>query len=268
MSKTDRNDPPGEVAELLAAFPSYFRVELASGDEQREELYRLRYEVYCREFGFEREADCPGGRETDAFDGVAWHALIRHLASGRAAGSVRIIEQTLDTDGNLPLLAFCRESLDAAWRRLLERGETSERICEVSRLAVPPAFRRRSGEDAPFGRPVAPRPKEADARTFPLLTAALAATAVALAFDRLSRDQALMMMEPRLHRSLRRLGLDMEPIGRLIHYHGRRAPYRIGRREALASVAASPVLRPLHRQAVEALQPQPPAGRDTAADRC
>lgn len=47
-------------APLAEAFEAYFDYSLARGDEQ-EEIHRLRYDVYCREFGFEREEDCPGG---------------------------------------------------------------------------------------------------------------------------------------------------------------------------------------------------------------
>ena len=40
-----------------------------------EEVYRLRYKVYCEEWGFERIENHPGERETDEFDEYSVHFI-------------------------------------------------------------------------------------------------------------------------------------------------------------------------------------------------
>ncbi len=264
---TDEDTQGNATEQLLNAYQRFFQLELAHPHQQRQgssethpdaerrqELYRLRYDVYCQEFGFEREADCPGRMEWDAFDEHAWHGLIRHVSTGKAAGSARIIEKQASGEDDLPLLAYCKDSLYPAWRRHLEQLERPDTICEVSRLAVHTDFRRRPGEDTPYGKfGAAPFPED-HVRTFPLLTAALFAAAIYLVFDALDKRAAYMMMEPRLQRMLRRFGLRAEQVGDPIEYHGQRAAYRIGREQAMAAISGSQILDRLYHLAAEQLQ--------------
>jgi N-acyl amino acid synthase of PEP-CTERM/exosortase system len=45
-----------------------FVVHKVSDDDKLRTVYRLRYKVYCEEWGFERPEDYPDGLETDIFD--------------------------------------------------------------------------------------------------------------------------------------------------------------------------------------------------------
>ena len=71
---------------IADAFISYFDVSLATTVEQREQIARLRYRVYCEEFGYENATDFPGGMEIDEFDDYSLHCLVTHKRSARPGG--------------------------------------------------------------------------------------------------------------------------------------------------------------------------------------
>lgn len=230
---------------ITRAFHRYFDISELQGQEALEAAFRLRYEVYCREFQFEREEDCPGQMETDTYDEQAWHCLLEHAPSATPAGCVRVVHVDADDPlAVLPMEHHCRESLhDTAWRPdRLER----EQICEVSRLAVHGLFRRRPGEAAtPLGGIHALNLSPDQIRIFPILAVSLfiAATVVCV---RQRKQHAFAMMEPALARILRRTGLEFTQIGETMHYHGYRAAFYIDADEARASLLRSPALAELY----------------------
>ena len=52
----------------------------------REEVYRLRYEVYVREFAYEAEEHFAEFMERDDYDDHSVHCLLRHRATGGSSG--------------------------------------------------------------------------------------------------------------------------------------------------------------------------------------
>ena len=67
---------------------------------------------------------------------------------------------------------------------------------------------------------------ENELRCFPFIAIGLYFSAAALAMKQ-GIKHAYVMMEPRLARSMRFIGIKFEQIGPVIDYHGRRAPYYI-----------------------------------------
>jgi N-acyl-L-homoserine lactone synthetase len=118
-----------EHGALLSATAD-FRIEVADSPEKREAAYRLRYQVYCAERGYE-----PGqGRlEMDRFDERAGHALLTQLSTGRVVGTVRIVAPAdvgrNPTDLDVPMQHVCPPGL---FRTLTQAG----RIGEISRFAI------------------------------------------------------------------------------------------------------------------------------------
>lgn len=102
------NARPKSYAE---SFLTYFDISLASSTAELEDVGRIRYRVYCEEFGYEPKANFPDGIETDAFDSHALHCLVRHRASNTPAGCVRVVKGRQDT--TLPFEDFCLKSLDS-----------------------------------------------------------------------------------------------------------------------------------------------------------
>ncbi|ABI55505.1 PEP-CTERM/exosortase system-associated acyltransferase [Alkalilimnicola ehrlichii MLHE-1] len=238
-------------APLAEAFEAYFDYSLARGDEQ-EEIHRLRYDVYCREFGFEREEDCPGGLEQDEFDALSWHGLLRHRGTGRAAGCVRVVPADAGAPGAaLPIEKHCGESFFHPELRpdLLER----EHVCEVSRLAVHGVFRRRRGESkTPLGDVDGLEIPAEHYRTFPLMAVSLFMAATALT-GLTGKHHVFAMMEPRLARLLSRSGLVFVQVGDVLDYHGLRAAFYIHRDNAVRELKQSAMLNRLYQRALEQL---------------
>ena len=58
----------------------------ASTESLLDQAYRLRYQVYCLERGFEDAHANPGGRERDKFDDHSVHRLLVHAETGLIVG--------------------------------------------------------------------------------------------------------------------------------------------------------------------------------------
>jgi N-acyl amino acid synthase of PEP-CTERM/exosortase system len=211
---------------LSDKFLQYFDIHFAASSEAKSRVFGVRYRVYCEEFGYEPAEEFPDHQEKDDFDANSLHALVIHKSSGLAAGCVRLVQpQKLASNDLLPFEKNCRESLDAQVMERLALDRAT--ICEISRLAVDGAFRRRPGEQRTrFGEVDALDCTQQERRTFSVIAVAcfLAATAM---IDLTGRNNVFAMMEPFLPRLLRRAGLEFTRIGRDIDYHGLRAPYYI-----------------------------------------
>jgi N-acyl amino acid synthase of PEP-CTERM/exosortase system len=74
---------------LAAKFLTYFDLAFAATEARRQDVFGIRYSVYCNEFGYEPAHLHPDHHERDEFDHSAIHALITHNATGTPAGCVR-----------------------------------------------------------------------------------------------------------------------------------------------------------------------------------
>lgn len=211
---------------IANAFRGYFLVLLADTDELREQVYRLRYEVYCRELGWEDPSRFPEGMEKDAFDPQSKHCLLYHRPSKRLAGTVRLIL----ADPQQPDFRFPFEIVSNG--RLAEENQLSpaSRLGsgEISRLAVISAFRRRTGEQNVAIPLLTPPPDFSgnERRVVPHLALGLylAGASVALMSG---LSSAFVMMESSLARRLSQYGIVFEKIGDEVDHHGMRGPYRV-----------------------------------------
>lgn len=209
---------------LMDRFREYFLVELARTPAQKSRVYRIRYRVYCEQFQYEPAEQFPTGEEFDEFDARSEHCLIVHRRTGRAAACVRVVPALGDAATDpLPIERVFADRLDQAY--LAELGPDRGRLCEVSRLAVDEAFRRRAGEACSrHGEPVAALCGPHERSTFPFICMAgfLGATALT---ELTGRTNVFAMMEPFLARMLARSGIVFRRVGGDLDYHGIRAPY-------------------------------------------
>ena len=227
---------------LAEKFLQYFQIELATSAEDKKSVFEVRYRVYCDEFRYEPGENFPDKAEYDEYDESSLHCLIRHRSSGMAAGCVRLVPATNNTDDLLPFEKYCSESIDTAFVDNLKIERSN--ICEISRLAVDGAFRRRSGEAATrFGEIDAMDCSAAEKRAFSLI--AIAGFLASTALTELSgRNDVFAMMEPFLPRLMKRSGIVFQPAGKTIHYHGERALYYIKTQSAIDNMA--PELKELY----------------------
>ncbi|MEZ5529356.1 MAG: PEP-CTERM/exosortase system-associated acyltransferase [Porticoccaceae bacterium] len=219
-----KNDMTVTTLSLADSFRRYFQVNLALTEEQKQAAYGIRYRVYCEEFGYEPIESFPSQMESDRFDARSLHCIVRHKGTGRGAGCVRLVfPQAGRGIDDLPLGLFCADSLDYALLGQLDLPEST--TCEVSRLAVDTAFRRRAGEDRTrFGDVDAIDCSYHERRTFSLISVAAFLAATALT-ELAGRTNVFAMMEPFLPRLLAKSGIIFRKIGKEIEYHGARAPY-------------------------------------------
>ncbi len=221
-----------KTSTLIEDFTHYFSIQLVTSEQQAREVYGVRYRVYCEEFKYEATDLFPEEIETDEFDHQSLHCLIIHKESGRSAGCVRLVPVCNDLEsGLLPFEKFCQPSLNTELIESLQLQRNTE--CEISRLAVDTAFRRRPGETATrFGEIDSMDCTKQEQRTFSLIAVAgfLAATAVTALTQ---KTNVFAMMEPFLPRLLKRSGIIFERVGSDVDYHGIRAPYFIKTQSAL-----------------------------------
>lgn len=220
MSRMASND-----AKVISEhFSQYLRPQIATTEELKHAVYRLRHEVYCEELHFEDIKE--SYEEFDEFDERSVHCFVRHLGSQKLAGTVRMIECRNPAD-LLPIEKFCSHAFEHP--ELRPENFPRDSICEISRLAVPANFRKRSIDQfkgAATGAINESVFSETELRCFPYIAICLYMAATSMAMQS-ERHHGFVMMEPRLARSLSFVGIHFIQIGKLIDFHGQRAPFYI-----------------------------------------
>ena len=218
---------------LVEDFQEYFELALVSTQEQLENVYRMRYRVYCEEFGYEPADAFPDGLETDAYDERSSHCLVTHKGTGLPAGCARLVH--VDEQTIMPMEEYCASAIDP--ERIRSFDGRRHTICEFSRLGVDGAFRRRAGEKmSRFGEISALDCSQREKRTFSLIAVSTILAAFAMS-DLIGRPHCFAMMEPFLPRLLLRSGIVVHPAGTEIEYHGTRAPYCFETGETVGGMA-------------------------------
>ena len=190
-------------------------------DEERQEVFRLRYKVYCEEWGFEKPEDHPGWIEKDEFDARSVHFVAKVNKDGdeRIIGTVRII---LPSDKGFPIEKHCRITSDLS-------GIDRKKIGEISRLAISKDYRKRL-DDAYY--------ENKDLSNVVSVPAAnierrRSRQAIVCGLYRSiyieSKEQGLThwyaVMTMGLYTLLKRIDIVLKPIGPEVDYHGFRTPY-------------------------------------------
>jgi N-acyl amino acid synthase of PEP-CTERM/exosortase system len=191
--------------DFLSCYREHFEVVRAHTPILLDQVYRLRYQVYCVENNYEDPHQQADGRETDIYDERSVHALLIHRRSGAVAGTVRVILPGTDREPPLPI----NLAADPEQRELLRRLPHS-RTAEISRFAVGKAFRQRCTEAE-------------DRRMLRYITIGLIRGALEICRDK-QIQYGCAVMERSLIRLLGRLGFVFEHLGGLIEYHGARQP--------------------------------------------
>lgn len=213
----------------------YFSLEMADTPALKNLVYWIRYRVYCQEFKFEPAASFPDGLEFDEYDQFAKFCLIRHRKTGAPAGCVRMVPALQPIEVlPLPFERHCAGSLEP--HALAAMNLDRSTVCEISRLAVDSAFRRRDGELLTrFGEIEGMVFSLQERRTFSMIAVALFLAAVAIT-ETENRTNVFAMMEPFLPRMMDKAGIRFQRIGKDMDFHGIRAPYFITTQSAIANL--------------------------------
>lgn len=234
--------------DLVSPYREYFKLVAADTDALKAEVYRIRYEVYCNELGWENSKSFPEGREHDTFDQESKHCILLHRGSNSYAGCVRLVTASSDSNSPaIPLQAHCSEALDPT---LLDIDRlTRQTFGEISRLAILSQFRRRPSEhETPdgVGKELF-EIKQSERRRFPHIALGLYLGAASIGLGS-GLNSVFAMMAPSLARHLRLVGIRFQQVGKVIDYHGPRAPFFITREGLLDN------LRPELRELLEVIE--------------
>ena len=114
-----------KASSLFMDFARYFELSLALTAEQKESVFRVRYNVYCEEFGYEDPAAFQDHLEKDTFESRSIHCLVTHIPTGLPAGCVRLV--TTDAESQMPMELHCGDALDQDFFRTMQsrRAENS-----------------------------------------------------------------------------------------------------------------------------------------------
>jgi N-acyl amino acid synthase of PEP-CTERM/exosortase system len=203
-------------------FDERFEAFLADTPRGRQLHYRIRYEVYCRETGFEDARLFPRREEQDHYDAHAHHFLVRHTVTGEWVAAMRLV---LPQAGRLPFQDVCPMAADAT------AGLSTADAAEVSRLCMVEGLRRR-GYERSFPYQMVDRSNEKvtelrrrERRLGPQVLMGLLRAAYAYNRERLGFQQWYFLVSPALARVIGGAGIDLVPVGPSCEHRGVRAPY-------------------------------------------
>lgn len=221
---------------IIEAFDEYFEMVPAVSDELKNEVYKLRYQVYCLEIRGYNPEHYPDAMEYDDYDLHSVHYLIRHRKSGDYAATTRLILP----DVNNPEKLFQLEHNCRIDNTAIMQTVNRKHLAEVSRFCVSKAFKRRKNEvntltginDVSALDYFTPDER----RTFPHLTLALMACIIKASYE---NDIHYLYVTTELSwvRFVASLGIYLIKIGPVADYHGERYPWVIKVTDLLDSVA-------------------------------
>ncbi len=229
-----------DTLDLGNVFKQYFEIVPAFSDALKDEVYRVRHQVYCEDLEFELMR--PDRRETDEYDPYSLHLLMRSVQTNTFIGCTRIVRPRPDDPYHpLPFEITCVDTLD---RSIIDPAKLPRQsIAEVSRLAVIARYRRRKGEskktvgtsDEDFGTLKFPR--------FPYISVGLYLATTELA--RLNGiDTLFVLTEERLASHFGKLGVKVQSIGSPIEHHGTRTPSMMSVNGIINDIRS--IIRPLY----------------------
>lgn len=213
-------------------FRELFHICPANNNNLREKAFRIRHQVYCKEFGFERIRKGEPERETDEYDAQSKHCLLIHKPTNKPIGCARlVVSNPLRPELPLPFERYCSHSID---KSLFDPDEfLPGQIVEFSRIAVIEEFRRKnlSQRNNSVSQSVI-NPQDRRYSNFPVIPVSLFMASLSMLISS-EADYGFAMMEPKLMRLLRRFGIIFESVGDHVNYHGWRSPCIIYRDNVL-----------------------------------
>jgi len=223
------------VNSIIDVFNDYFETVPAVSDELKNEVYRLRYQVYCMETGFENAENHPNEMEFDVYDRHSAHYLIRHRKSGDFAATARLILPGANSSETLfPLEIYSRiDNVEVL------KPVSRNNLAEASRFCISKTFRRRKNDFnilTPVDRNwLEERAQQIHGSSYHIILALIAC------LIRMSHENNIYYWYAILHPDLAyffsSFGIRFVEIGPLIDYHGKQKPYLIKINDLLQEAA-------------------------------
>ena len=208
------------MRDLAEIYQQHFDVVRVRTSALLDQVFRLRYQVYCVENQFLDPAKNPGWREIDEHDENSVHILLVHRRTNEAFGTARVIIPHLNRCWKpLPI----HDLLPPTHREEFDRL-SSHQIGEISRFAVSKEFRQQ------WAKTVSPDFRDGDQvneateqQLIRHLIFGLLSEVVEICLE-YGVAHLAAVVEPPLFRMLRKFEIEFEPLGGLVEYHGMRQP--------------------------------------------
>jgi N-acyl amino acid synthase of PEP-CTERM/exosortase system len=203
-------------------------------DERLIDLYKLRFQVYCTECGFENPEDHPGGIEKDEFDDVSTHFCAFDRETKEILGTARII---LPSPKDFPINKHFT----------IDQEEIADidpsRVAEISRLAISKDYRRRVIDKAIYADHEVNLSEEKvhkqRRKQFELALVAGLYRCIYIESMNLGLTHWYAVMAKGLYLLLKSRKILWHPIGPSQNYHGWRRPYVAEIKENIKSTSSS-----------------------------
>lgn len=210
--------------ELIAAFHEYFKLVLADSPLLLEEVFRLRYQIFCEELGWFQPSLFPEQMEGDEYDRRSTHILLQHRPSGYYVGTARLVlADPSDLGKPFPIEESAPFSPGfAGLPRRLRRH-----VAEISRFGVLSRFPHHEGRRTPryHAQATAGEAHGKSRLRFPYPTLALSVGIVRTSVEN-NITHWYAIMTPSFNRSLSHFGLNLQVVSPLYELYGqRRAHY-------------------------------------------
>jgi N-acyl amino acid synthase of PEP-CTERM/exosortase system len=208
-----------------------FKIFIAETPQLKKEVFHIRYQVYCEEFGYEPLSKFPDRLERDIYDQRSIHCLLHHEPSGKYVACIRLVlSDTQYPEAKFPFENVCND-------HLIDFEQTPRSLFgEVSRLAVLREFRRSPNQENKNNHSLVSNNFKNNQPSLSIIPFSLYLSNIAVGLE-LGLEYALTFMEPRLARHLRISGLIFRPIGELVDFKGKRAPFIMKKSEILSGIS-------------------------------
>ena len=117
-----------------------FTFNVITDERELKEIYRLRYKIFCLEWGFEKAENYESGILKDIYDDSAVNFAARDHTD-KIVGAIRMI---LYSENGFPIEKYCELTGN-------QQEIPREKIAEISRLAIHRDFRRRAEDKYIYG---------------------------------------------------------------------------------------------------------------------
>jgi N-acyl amino acid synthase of PEP-CTERM/exosortase system len=199
---------------------AWFNIVSADSPALLDLTYRLRYQVYCLERGYEAVDAYPDQRETDQYDSNSAHSLLVSSYDNTLIGTVRLVlANHNDLENSFPMQHIGPLSNVLHGSRPFSLSRTAE----ISRFAISKSGRKvpQRGAGSPGNR--SRKPVGSANISAPSIMLGLMRATMRMSHEHGITDW-LAVMEPTLLRLLSRFGIYFQPIGPMVEYHGFRQP--------------------------------------------
>lgn len=212
----DRREFQDALAGAFEDLGEQFELVRATTRQDLDQVYSLRYQIYCVECGFEDPGQFPDHRERDDWDRYSKHLLVRHCETDTTVATARLI---FPDQGSLAWRFPVEEhtGIDPAVFSASSLFLPRSSLGEVSRFAISKEARRYLREAG--GMPAAVSDK---------VFGGWLTLSLIWGLCQLSEEHGVAywytMMEAGFIRLFKRLGLYFDPIGESVDFNGRRYP--------------------------------------------